>query len=101
MEKSHGREPMAAQPNSMYPTPTLRTHRPLQADTLTAPRADATHSFVTEPIPKKRTWLQKHVFHIGLGMFVTSVLWVAITGYIIPFATDKIDHWNYGAARIS
>ena len=83
----------------------LRAHRPKLADMPVSSdsRTDEPYLYErqTEEYPRRSSWLQRHVLHIGLGMLLTIMLYSVLAFVVVPFITDKIDHWNFGEHRIS
>jgi hypothetical protein len=55
---------------------------------------------ITEELPRQPTWLEKHLFKIGIGMLIALALYCGITWYVVPFVTNTIDHWSCGENRI-
>jgi hypothetical protein len=103
MALSDGGKPMAIKQNDLNPPKILRAHRPKPTDAQSVPYADVQlpAQRVTETLSKRPSWIHLHLTQIGLTMLFLLGLWVGINLYVIPFVTDKIDHWNYGDARIS
>src|SRR5579859_2827920 len=54
------------------------------------------------PRPAHRSgWFKRHSVQIGAGMLLMLSLVIFGITTVIPFVTDKMDHWNTGEARIS
>ncbi len=92
---------MATRKADLNPPKVLRAHRPRHADTQQPLRADVQEYYVdTEDLPRPPTWLQQHLFHIGLGMLLMLVLFYAGTTYVVPFVQNTLNRWNCGANLI-
>jgi hypothetical protein len=80
--------------------PVLRAHRK-HPDTTTPLDADVREYYIdTEDLPKRRTWLERHLLQIGVGMLVMLTLFYVSTTYVFPFVQNTTNHWNCGANLI-
>src|SRR4051794_32618496 len=93
---------MAAQRNDINAPKVLRAHRRRPSDTQQPLRADVREEYYvdTEDLRRPPTWLQRHLFHIGLGMLLMLVLFYAGTTYVVPFVQNTFNRWNCGANLI-
>jgi len=91
---------------------TLRAHRPKPADVgvsyqkYHADVLDQSQNSlrpITEDLPgiPANSWFSRHSRSIGIGMILMCLMvWSGVT-YVVPFVSDKVNHWNHGEAKLS
>jgi hypothetical protein len=62
-------------------------------------RAPLRQHIDTEALHDSSTW-RFWSRRILLGMGIAAILYWLLAMYVVPFATDKLDHWNTGEGRI-
>lgn len=72
-----------------------------QADVVERPMPPPRRIRTTEDIPKRPPRLSQPSKYIGIGLIIMCFLLVGGVVWGIPFVTDKVNHWNYGEARLS
>jgi hypothetical protein len=101
MVVSPGRFLVAARKEDIHPPKVLRAHRPRHADTQQPLPADVQEHYVdTENLPRQQTWLQRHLFEIGIGMLLMLLLWYAGATCVLPFIQNTLNRWDCGANLI-
>jgi hypothetical protein len=87
--------------NALYPTPTLRAHRPRTSDALQTPNGDEQEEAYTEDLPKRQGLLARYWKHIVAGMCISLGFYLLMTRLVLPFVLQTQEHWNYGYSRVS
>jgi len=93
---------MPTRHEGLYPTPTLRAHRPRTSDALQAPPADVQdNNYVTEELPKHPDLLALYWKHLLAAACLMLGFYLLMTRLVLPFVMSTQEHWNYGYSRVS
>jgi hypothetical protein len=86
--------------SELYPTPTLRAHRPRTSDAVQPLDADE-QEVVTQDLPRRRGLLATYWPHILTGMGLMLGFYLLMSRLVLPFVVNTQQQWNYGYSRIT
>ena len=92
---------MAARKDELYPTPTLRAHRPRTSDALQQPDSDVQQEPVTQQLMPRRGIIASYWPHALAGAMLFLGFYLLMTRLVLPFIIKTQEHWNYGASRVN